>query len=262
MKQSPRLNFHNFFGKLFGLSTIISLLWACGDSKKESQTTGLSGRFVNQTFLEAIPDSIPGLVPAYCYELNFISPDSVEILYGFEEAKHGYRKSGKDYILIKAMQDKDMPFRVNKDQTISLIDSAWTSAKSTSNFKKSINTGKRKWDFETYLNQQMIAGEYMLYKNEQPTGQKVVFMSDGTTSGIGDFNTYSICYSGDCVGEIYPISNNLTLTSKKQESVTYAFVKDKKSNKLSIRNIEAPIKDMKGERAIKEEVYDLRKQGV
>jgi hypothetical protein len=238
------------------LSTFIS---GCGKKKQDVAETGMSGKFVNQTFLDAIPDSIPGLIPAYCFEMDFVSPDSVKIFYGFEEATLAYKKSGKYYVLIKAAQGKDMPFYVNKDQTITLADSNWTNLKTNSRFSKVLSNNGPEWDFETYLNRQMIAGNYILFKNDKPTGQKVSFQADGIVSGIHDFKTYSICYSGDCVGEVYPISNNITFLNSKNEPVTYAFVKSKVSQKLGLFNIEAPIKDMKGERAMKELVFDLRK---
>jgi hypothetical protein len=237
---------------------ILLLVFGCDRAKTNEGESELSGKYVNQTFLEAIPDSIPGLVPAYCYEINFISSDSVEILYGFEEAAFGYKKDGKGYAVTKAMQDKDLPFRVNADQTITLIDSGWNNARQNSVFKKSMNNGSQKWDFESYLNQQMIAGTYTLFKNEKPTEQKVILSPDGVVTGMDGYETYSICYSGDCVGEIYPISNSITFTNSKKEAILYAFTNDKKTKKLSIRNIEPPIKDMKGERAIKDIVFDLR----
>lgn len=247
-----------FSKQYFYFPIMLLLVVGCGRAKEDKGESGLSGKYVNQTFLEVIPDSIPGLVPAYCYEINFISDDSVDILYGFEEATFGYKKDGKGYAVTKAMQDKDLPFRVNADQTITLIDSGWNNARQNSVFKKSMNNGSQKWDFESYLNQQMIAGTYTLYKAEKPTAQKVTLSPDGVVTGINGYETYSICYSGDCVGEIYPISNSITFTNSKKEAILYAFTNDKKTKKLSIRNIEPPIKDMKGERAIKDMVFDLR----
>lgn len=236
-----------------------ALLWSCGEKKQDASESGLSGRYVNNTFLQSIPDSIPGLVPAFCYELNFISEDSVNVFFGFEEATLAYKKQGNHYLIMKAMQDKDMTLQVNEDQTLSLLDTAWTSRNTPSEFKKVAMVSGQKWEFENYLNQQMIAGSYTVYQQDQPTDQKISFKADGTVTGIGDYISYSICYSGDCVGEVYPASNSMTLTNAKKESVTYAFVKSKGSNKISVYHIEAPIPDMKGERAIKELAYDLRK---
>lgn len=244
--------------RYFYFPIMLLFVFGCDRINEKKVEAELLGKYVNQTFLEAIPDSIPGLVPAYCYEINFISSDSVEILYGFEEATFGYKKDGKGYAVTKAMQDKDLPFRVNADQTITLIDSGWNNARQNSIFKKSLSNGSQKWDFESYLNQQIIAGTYTLFKDEKSTSQKVTLSPDGIVAGIDGYETYSICYSGDCVGEIYPISNSITFTNSKKEAVLYAFTNDKKTKKLSIHNIEPPIKDMKGERAIKDLVFDLR----
>jgi hypothetical protein len=233
------------------------LFWGCNRAKEKTTDPTLSGHFINETFLAAIPDSIPGLVPAYCYELNFTN-DSVQVFFGFEEATFAYEKEGDSYRIRKAMQDQDMPFKVNNDETITLVDTAWTKSPTASSFRKTSKGDRQKWRFEHDLNQQMIAGNYTLYKNGQSTPQKVSFQPDGTVSGLDPYTTYTLCYSGDCVGEIDPISNNITLTTPGKQSTMYAFVKNIEQKKITIHPIEAPIKDMKGERAIKGVAFDLR----
>ncbi|MEO6686813.1 MAG: hypothetical protein ABIN24_12655 [Dyadobacter sp.] len=227
--------------------------------ENESSYTGLSGKFVNETFLKQAADSIPGLIPVYCYELNFSSKDSVDILYGFEQSRLAYKKDGKKYLLVHALQEKDMSFTVNADKTITLVDSAWNGVTHNSTFKESTLATEQKWDFENHLNQQMIAGEYFLFKGEKQSEQKVNLNVDGSVTGLENFKRYNLCYSGDCVGEIYPISNSITFSNDKKEVFTYAFKTDKTEKKLSIYQIEGPVKDIKGERAIKELAFDLRK---
>jgi hypothetical protein len=236
----------------------ITFLTGCNEAN-ESNYEGLNGKFVNETFLKQAVDSIPGLIPVYCYELNFISKDSVDILYGFEQSRLAYKKDGKKYLLVHALQDKDMPFTVNENKTITLVDSAWNGATRNSTFKESTLETEQKWDFENHLNQQMIAGEYALFKGNKQSDQKVTFNADGSVAGLENFKRYNLCYSGDCVGEIYPISNSITFSNEKKEIFTYAFKMDKTRKNLNIYLIEGPVKDIKGERAIKGLAFDLRR---
>ena len=238
--------------------TLLWIIFVSGCQKKEEGTEGISGKYVNQTFLQQVSDSIPGQIPVYCYELNFTGNDSVDILYGFEQASLAYKKDGKKYLLIHALQDKDMSFTLTNDSTLTLVDSTWNGVTRNSTFKKSNRTTAQTWDFEAFLNDRMIAGEYDLYKENKPSGQKVVFDADGSVTGLENFDRYNICYSGDCVGEIYPVSNSITFSNGKKEVFTYAFKKDKAKKTVSIFQIEGPVRDIKGERAIKELAFDLR----
>jgi hypothetical protein len=231
-------------------------LIACNNTDKKDGHT-LSGRFVNDTFLEAVPDTIPAMIPAYCFELDFIG-DSVKINFGFEEATFAYKKEGDIYWIVKAMQDQDMPFTMNGDQTITLVDTAWTRSLTTSKFIKVNEDAGRTWTFETYLNKQMISGDYIVFEKGQPTTRKLSFTSDGTVVGMEPYTAYSVCYSGDCVEETYPISNNISFTTPDKKRATYAFVKKRKDNTLTLYHIEEPQKDIKGERAIKQLAFDLR----
>lgn len=241
-----------------GILLSISFLTGC-NKENESNYAGLSGKFVNDTFLRQTADSIPGLIPVYCYELNFISKDSVDILYGFEQSRLAYKKDGKNYLLVHALQDKDMSFTVNTDKTITLVDSAWNGVTRNSTFKESTLSTEQKWDFENHLNQLMIAGAYSLFKGNKQSDEKVTFSLDGSVTGLENFKRYNLCYSGDCVGEIYPISNSITFSNEKKEVFTYAFKTDKSKKTLSIYQIEGPVKDIKGERAIKDLAFDLRR---
>ena len=85
---------------------------SCTNDKmnKQTGTKNITGRFVNQYFLEHVSDTIAGTIPHYCYEMNFISPDSVNINYGFEEGKLAYKKEGSKYLLLSAIQGRYLPF--------------------------------------------------------------------------------------------------------------------------------------------------------
>lgn len=240
-------------------SFIFCFLFISCNRLTEENEQELKGKFINQTYLSQIPDSIAGLVNAYCYELNFISSDSVKIFNGFEENTLGYKKIGFHYLLLKALQDKDMRFEINKDKTITLSDSTWNESHENSTFTKSADTNNE-WDFENYVNQKMISGTYDLYKNKEQTPQKVVFSNDGKVTGLENFTSYHLCYSGDCVGETYPISNNITFTNAENGNAVYAFNIDRKNKVFKIFNIEPVLPDTKGERAIKELAFELRLQ--
>ena len=229
---------------------VIFILGCNRNSEDENQK--LTGKFVNETFLSKVSDSIPGLIPVYCYQLNFDGTDSVDILYGFEQTRLAYQKTGNKYKIIKALKDEDMIFVLNEDEGITLIDSAWNETNKNSTFKKS------QINFVTALNARMIAGEYSIFRDNKQTPQNVTLKADGTVTGLEKFTNYTLCYSGDCVSEIYPISNSITFTNEKSEQFMYAFKIDKSKKSLEIYHIEAPVKDIKGERAVMGITFDLR----
>ncbi len=236
------------------------LFFSCINKENKTESSqGIKGLFVNNTFLEKISDTIPGGVPSYCLEMNFISADSVDIDNGFEGYKLAYKKDGSNYILLKASWKGDMIFTINRDSSISLMDSAWTGIQSYSEFKKVPENKEHKSVFETYLNEKMIAGEYILYKDNKSTQQKIIFTADGGVTGLEDYATYSLCYSGDCIGETNPVSNYIYFSSRSNVQTDYAFKIDKKNKMLRFFSIAAPIKDIKGDREIKEKVFDLKK---
>lgn len=241
-------------------------------SNKPEANTGIKGRFVNQTFLQQLPDSIAGTIQGYCYEMNFISPDSVAINYGFEKGMLAYKQEGDHYRLINAIQGRDMPFTYNTNGTITLTDSiwllhgdtVWTGAPLNSEFIKVPDVKGQEWAFDQYLNERMIAGTYQLYKQGKPLQSKVIFNKDGTVSGLENYTSYAICYSGDCVGETEKVFNLISFNTNENAGKAYAFEIDKNRN-ISFYNIGPSLKDsdgnsLKGGRAIQEKAFELRKQ--
>lgn len=242
--------------QLFGLLGCACIAMSCSRTEKPENDT-LSGHYFNQTFLGTAIDSVPGLINTYCYELNFVSPDSVKVYYGFEEATLSYTKSGKKFAIKKALQDKDLLFSIDETDKLILEDSAWKQNDQNSTFVKSSSGASGQWEFPSMLNARMLAGSYEVFENGKLTGKKVVFDKNGTLTGLKDFTAYELCFSGDCVGEVNPISNNLTLSSAANSGTTYAFQFNRAKRILNIYNIEAPIKDIKGERAIKDVAFEL-----
>ncbi len=191
--------------------------------------------------------------------MNFTRSNKVNILYGFEEAKVAYRKEKDYFILLKAYQGKDMIFTLNNDSSITLVDSVWTGIPSNSNFKKVNKIEGYKWVFEYFLNENLIAGDYTLFKENKPTRRKVVFNPDGKVTGLDNFVKYSICFSGDCVGETEPVSNIITFQDNNGVSKNYSFNIDKKTRSLNVYKLSESIKDIKGNRSIENKIFDLRK---
>ncbi|MCF0053844.1 hypothetical protein LXM25_27470 [Dyadobacter sp. LJ53] len=231
-------------------------IYGCTSEKKETDQVVLRGHYINQSFLNVVEDSIPGLINTYCYELNFLSDDSVKVFYGFEEATLAYAKSGKKYAISKALQDKDLLFSVDESKKLILEDSSWKQTNENSSFDKVAAPSGGEWDFPTVLNEKMIAGSYEIFEKGKATGKKVGFSAEGKVTGIGDFKSFELCFSGDCVGEVHPITNNITFHAE-SKSVVYAFQFNSAKRILNIYNIEAPIKDIKGERGIKDIAYEL-----
>jgi hypothetical protein len=241
----------------FNTLTFSIALLSFGCSKEKPVTTGLDGHYINRTFLEASRDSVPGLIGNYCHELNFVSKDSVLIFYGFEEALFSYEKSGDKYLIKNGLRDKDMPFSIDRYHHLILEDSSWTKSNVNSIFTKSIPPANVKWSFVTELNKMMIAGSYTLFDGEMPTKSQVTLSPDGRVDGLADFTNYELCFSGDCVYEVTPVSNNITFSNGKDSSVVFA-VKFGQRTRFKLYNIEKPAEDIKGEREIKDLAFDFR----
>lgn len=242
----------------------IMLFQACGNKKDMHKgNIVIAGRYINNTVLNKISDTIIlGNIPHYCYEINFIGADSVDINNGFEEYKLFYKKdSNNHYLLQKASYKGDMFFTISGDSTFILKDSAWNNIPTNTEFKRVPDNRAEKWVFDYYLNAKAIAGKYRIYKNNKPTQQYVIFKADGNVIGLKDYNTYNLCYAGDCLGETRIESNVISLSGNNTKSETtceYAYKMDRRNGILCIYALAAPIKDIEGEREIIGKVFDLR----
>lgn len=235
------------------------LVSSCAEKKNMvTQSEEISGRYINKTVLDQAGNLLKGTVPEYCFELDFVSNDSVSVFYGFEEAKLAYKKDGNHYKLLKASRYGDMAFTTNKDGSISLKDSLWTKIPAASIFMKVPEVKGKKWVFDYYLNDQVIAGTYLLYDQNKTIGKKVVFMANGKISGLSNYKKYSLCYSGDCVGITKPVSNIITMISPDLNPKDFSFTIDKNKKTLKIFKLAEPVKNIKGEISIKEMIFDLR----
>jgi hypothetical protein len=148
-----------------------------------------------------------------------------------------------------------MSFFIDPYHNLVLQDSSWTRSNVNSIFTKSYPASTQKWSFETELNK--TSGSYTLFERDLPTKTQVTLSPDGRVEGLADFTNYELCFAGDCVGEVTPITNNITFSNAKDSSVVYA-VKFGQKKRFKLYNIEKPVEDIKGEREIKELVFDLR----
>lgn len=251
------------------------LLTNCNSNSTSQHTkqTGINGRYINETFLKQVPDSVAGSIQGYCYEMNFISADSVVINYGSEHGTLAYlQKSENSYVLLAAQQGNDLNFTVNGDSTITLHDSSWIFRDSTwigarlhSKFKKVPDVSDVEWVFNRYLNEKVIAGHYILDLEEKPKDQHVVFQSDGKVNGLFRYTTYAICFSGDCIGETQKPSNIISLSKADGLVDTFVFTIDSRKNKIAFFALGHLLKDhsgqvMKGGRGIGQLVFELEKE--
>ena len=224
---------------------------------------GITGRYIKKSFLDQLPDQIPGSVPVYCLEINFTGSDSAEIYNGFEEFNLAYRKDGDNFLFVKAMQGNDLSFMLNETGNILLADSIWTNRSSISEFRKVSEDEyvvDHKWAIEKYLNEKMLTGNYLLFENTNTPGQVVKFISDGNVEGLRNYKTYSVCFAGDCTGETSPVSNTITFKTDSNESVTFSFRYDRKNNSVLFYDISEPVNNIKGERKILGVSFELRKK--
>lgn len=243
------------------------LLNACTQNKTTTPVTTtntLQGHYINTTVLNHIADTIPGGIPAYCFEMNFISPDSVAIFTGDEEYTLAYKKTASGYTLLNAVFDGELPFTLNADSTLTLDDATLNETQTNSVFKKVNSTTAQEWVFENYLNEKMIAGEYVLYNNDAATPQKVIFMADGHVTGLNNYISYTICYAGDCIGETIPLRNTITFNDNNGSVTDYAFTVNTTNQHIMLFAIAPAVEDIKGEREIRELVFEMRriKEGI
>lgn len=220
--------------------------------------TAVSGRYVNFTFLKNVTEKLPEEIPWYCFELNFLSTDSVEVFGGFEEYKLAYKKQGNGFVLIDATFKGDMFFTI-KDSVILLQDIAWTGIAGHSEFKRVPEPSTNKWLFDSYYREQIIAGEYELLKKDETSSSEVVFKADGSVTGFLNYTRYDVCYSGDCIGTTSEPAYIITFYGH-SIAEDYAFTTDKKKREISLYEIAPPIEDIKGDRPIKDKVFTLKKQ--
>lgn len=103
--------------------TLLMIAW-CG-ACKPGDNNRIYGRYINQGILSGIQDSVAGINQEYCYELNFINADSVDVSYSSEMCRLAYKKEEDFFVLIGSNQKADMAFTLGTDDTLTLVDTSW-----------------------------------------------------------------------------------------------------------------------------------------
>lgn len=241
--------------------SIVIFLSACKNkSKEQTAPVLLQGRYVNQTFLDKNADSMNFATPGYCFQLVFVDGNKVFVDRGFE-GDTLYVGQEKDRLsLLKATFNGDLPILPDADgKGLVLLDSSVTGKPYVSRFVKVEDQKEGVPTLVWMVNEQMVAGTYTLHEKGASTDRKVSFLPSGSVSGLDGFDSYTLCFTGDCMQTTLPYFNTLTLSGPAGKSATYAYSVDKGKSKLSLYAIEDPIPDTKGERKVKDLVFDLRK---
>lgn len=224
--------------------------------KEKVIAQSVSGKYVNETYVKDILDSVAGYAPFFATELNFISSDSVVSENGFESGLIAYKKSDdKNYILIQASFRGDMKFIFNEDGSLTLINN-FDNPKQLhqEKFIKLIDSTK---NFSQFLNEYIITGEYQLI-SDQKDKQIAIFNDDGKVFGIDDYTKYEICYSGDCLSEINERMNIIYLYNNVKQDA-FAFKGSKKMKQIDLYKITASlIEDEKGNGVVGDKIYELK----
>ncbi len=226
---------------------------------KEEKKIELKGTFINQSYLEHSADTLLNTIPFYCTELVFDHPDSVLVRNGVEEYLLQYEMKQDTCFVKNAYQHKgtlrDLALILSSDTVFVALDQDFTGNTQPARFHKtSIFRG-----FEYGLNEATVAGKYTLVNGDAPKNEPVIFSADGRIKGLPAYDKFSVCYSGDCMSEPLDASNVILLENT-QNKVEYAVWRyDKKTKLLTLYTLEDAKPDIKGERAIRAKLLELRK---
>lgn len=239
--------------------TLASLLVAIGLKAcwvdEKSQKIELKGTFINDSYLRRSSDSLFAVIPFYATELVFERPDSVLIRNGVEEYSLAYTISHDTCYVHQAYQNhgllEDLRLVILSDTTFDALEQAFTGTQEAARFvKTSVFEG-----FEYQLRSQ-LAGQYDLKGKEK---QRVILHANGKIEGLGDYDTFELCYAGDCLSEPAKIANVMQLSNpRKQEFVVWEYDQDR--GMLRIYQLQAARPDTKGEREIASKLFELKKR--
>jgi hypothetical protein len=242
------------------LLIVISFSACRNKAVKQAEPVILQGRYINQTFLEKSAESLDFSSPGYCFQLVFGDGKKVFVDRGFEGDSLSVAYENGKIRLLNATSTGDLPILPDTDgKGFMLLDSSFTGKPYVSHFIRSEDTIDSVPALIRKLNEQMIAGSYVVYDKEKSLNKTVNFLSSGKVTGIPGFDTYVLCFTGDCMQTTQPYYNTITLSGAAGSTVTYAYKMEKGTGSLKLFSIEPPIPGTKGERKVKDLVYDLRK---
>ena len=236
---------------------LFTLAIACQAPQTQSHCEPPSGKYVNATVLSKCPGLMPADVPHFCFEMNFISKDSVALDNGLEHFTLKYSAGeGCSFIIHGASLFGDMVLNLDSDSTLQLVDTAWTKITTSTKFEKL--DPSHEGGFETLLNECVLTGEYAIFENGNLRPHQVAILPNGQLNGFKPFLGYELCYAGDCLEETDPPSRTIDLIDEKGERHTFSFKSIEGKMALEFYSVGPPIPDMKGGRSIGPMVYDLR----
>ena len=237
----------------------LMVLSSCKDTvKKEAEKMVLQGRIVNQTFLDENKDSLNFSPPAYSFQLYFTGSDKVFVDRGFEGDTLTYAVENGNVVLLNATFHGNMTILADADgQGFTLVDTAFTGKSVPSHYIRveDMSNGIPVWI--SLINDQMVAGHYQLLEKGSASGKKVHFLPSGKIEGLKGYRDYAICYTGDCMQTTIPYHNIMTMTTDEGNSMTFAYTVEKGKKSLKIFSIEEPKPGIKGERKLKEPLFEL-----
>lgn len=256
------------------------ILFACGifllvsckytHRAKTTSASTIKGHWVNTTLIEQIKDSAGAKTDVdWLYaEMIFDGKDSVAVDNGFESPyKLHYAHLSKNRFRIRYAADRkdlDIYFLVDSNR-LTITDSSGKNKIPLHFTQINTDTAARP-AFPQAANAAVIAGNYMVYKDDKATGQKISFGADGSINGSQDFVGYALCYSGDCLEEsadmtqttlLYLKSGPEKLLKGAPDTDIYVWKKDYKNRRLSIYQLAPPIPDIQGDRKTKEKILEL-----
>lgn len=246
------------------------------NNTSEVKQERIYGRYINQTFLEESAAGLIAETQAYCFALNFISADTVEVDYGFEQARLGYKKLNDRYVLLDAKQGADLAFTLSQDSTLTLMDTQWGKLNDRwegrahpIKFQRAKNPQTQLWSFKNWLNAKLVAGEYSLYdqngfsKGKTPNKAVVKLNPDGSVVDFYNYIVYSICFAGDCLEEARLPANLITFKTIEGKEILYKFVREPASGQINLYPVGPMAKDsngnvLKGERSVGVKAFVLQ----
>ena len=216
-----------------------------------------AGRYFNRTVLDKCPAAMPVDVPHYALELTFSAKDTVDIFNGIEKYTLPYSSTDKkcEFRINGASLFGEMYFTVDQDSTVMLYDTAWTKLTTPSTFKLAELSNRSEWEFETFINECVIAGAYVIIEDDKT--KQVMFLPNGQVTGLKNFLSYKLCFSGDCLEETEPRANTIDFFTDKGTTETYAFKMLSHRKNYQFHSIGDPIPDIKGGRSIGPMVFEI-----
>ncbi|PZF74274.1 hypothetical protein [Taibaiella soli] len=231
----------------------------------------IKGHWVNSTLIQQIKDS--GATPKtdldWLYaEMIFDGKDSVSVDNGFETPYklHYAHLQQNRYRIRYAAERKDLDIYFAVDSAkITITDSSGKN-KVPLHFTQVNTDTSLKPAFPQAANAAIIAGNYIVYKNDKATTEKISFSADGTINGSQDFVGYALCYSGDCLEESADITQTTLLYLKSgpekllkgaPDTDIYIWKKDYKNKRLSIYQLAPSNPDIQGARKTMGKILEL-----